>query len=125
MRGGRATASTKLQRLCAAPAASLALRFRTETFYPSARQRRAPNTNSFLAISLRRRPATNGRQALAPPELGGRWQQHPASNERTQSGHSATSGPDIRGVHAAMQSCVIINRSTRLVRVYSTSFARP
>src|SRR5437660_8036430 len=32
---------------------------------------------------------------------------------------------DIRGCTRAMRSCVIINRWTWLVRVYSTSFARP
>src|SRR5690348_11890932 len=77
----------------------------TKIFGRLARQRRAPQYNSVLARSLRRRPmavrrsrredsVTRARRRSAgsrswrsdPPagaaELGGRWRQHPASNPR-------------------------------------------
>ena len=94
--------STRLERAHAqAPADSLALQFRNQTFCPFARQRRAPNTNSFLAIFFlakmpRRRPmAVRHFSFLAislrrRPLALGRWRRRatgsmataPGSNER-------------------------------------------
>src|SRR5690349_798226 len=108
-----------------APADSLALRFRNENFWSIGAPAPRPQYNSVLdrksvvqgktvrrsrredsVTRTRRRSASSRSWRSDPPagaiELGGRWQQHPPSNERRYCAGGAAMSPDSRAVQVAL-----------------------